>query len=149
MYLKENSFMISWFHTYIYIIGHYNPSAWSLSILTRFMSNTNDSFLKSFSWQFYFISWVFAKGLLSVSHRRNICSYFCFDVWPRIWTRANKPGLIRPHTAYYTKTTSFLIYIHSNIIGHYNPSVKIIGLVSDTTYAVCVNFYTCSAGLTV
>ena len=26
------------------------------------------------------------------------------------------------------------------IIAHYNPSVRIIGLVSHTTYAVCVNF---------
>ena len=26
------------------------------------------------------------------------------------------------------------------IIGHYNPSVRIIDLVSHTTYIVCVNF---------
>ena len=31
-------------------------------------------------------------------------------------------------------------YIHTNIIGHYNPSVKIIDLVSTTTYVVCVYF---------
>ena len=30
-------------------------------------------------------------------------------------------------------------YIHTYIIGHYNPSVRIIDLVSDTTYVVCVN----------
>ena len=31
------------------------------------------------------------------------------------------------------------IYIH-NIIGHYIPSVRIIDLVSHTTYVVCINF---------
>ena len=31
-------------------------------------------------------------------------------------------------------------YIHTYIIGHYNPSVQIIDLVSHTTYIVCVNF---------
>ena len=31
-------------------------------------------------------------------------------------------------------------FIHLYIIGHYNPSVRIIDLVSHTTYVVCVNF---------
>ena len=31
-------------------------------------------------------------------------------------------------------------YIHTYIIGHYNPSVGIIDLVSHTTYVVCINF---------
>ena len=31
-------------------------------------------------------------------------------------------------------------YIHTYIIGHYNPPVTIIDLVSHTTYVVCVNF---------
>ena len=31
-------------------------------------------------------------------------------------------------------------YIHTYIIGHYNPSVRIIDLVSHTTSVVCVNF---------
>ena len=31
-------------------------------------------------------------------------------------------------------------YIHTHIIGHYNPSVRIINLVSHTTYVVFVNF---------
>ena len=34
----------------------------------------------------------------------------------------------------------FCTYIHTYIIGHYNPSVRIIELVSHTTYVVCVNF---------
>ena len=34
--------------------------------------------------------------------------------------------------------TSWHTYIY--IIGHYNPSVRIIDLVSHTTYVVCVNF---------
>ena len=33
-----------------------------------------------------------------------------------------------------------LTYIHTYIIDHYNPSVRIIDLVSHTTYVVCVNF---------
>ena len=31
-------------------------------------------------------------------------------------------------------------YIYIYIIGHYNPSVRIIDLVSHTTFVVCVNF---------
>ena len=31
-------------------------------------------------------------------------------------------------------------YEYTYIIGHYNPSVRIIDLVSHTTYVVCVNF---------
>ena len=31
-------------------------------------------------------------------------------------------------------------YIHTYIIGHYNPSARIIDLVSHTTYVVCVHF---------
>ena len=38
-----------------------------------------------------------------------------------------------------TKLKPLHIYIH-NIIGHYNPSVRIIDLVSHTTYVVYVNF---------
>ena len=30
--------------------------------------------------------------------------------------------------------------VHTYIIGHYNPSVRIIDLISHTTYIVCVNF---------
>ena len=36
----------------------------------------------------------------------------------------------------------FKIGLHTYIIGHYNPSVRIIDLDSHTTYVVCVNFYT-------
>ena len=36
--------------------------------------------------------------------------------------------------------------IHTYIIGHYNPSVRIIDLVSHTTYVVCVNFLYISGG---
>ena len=34
----------------------------------------------------------------------------------------------------------FIFKLHTYIIGHYNPSVRIIELVSHTTYVVCVNF---------
>ena len=34
-----------------------------------------------------------------------------------------------------------IAYIHNTyIIGHYNPSVRIIDLLSHNTYVVCVNF---------
>ena len=35
------------------------------------------------------------------------------------------------------------------VIGHYNPSVRIIDPDPHTTYVVCVNFYTWVAGPTV
>ena len=35
-----------------------------------------------------------------------------------------------------------LLHTHTYIIGHYSPSVRIIDLVSHTTYIVCVNCYT-------
>ena len=38
------------------------------------------------------------------------------------------------------KYEKFEVLIHNYIIGHYNPSVRIIDLVSQTTYVVCVNF---------
>ena len=38
------------------------------------------------------------------------------------------------------------VVIHTYIIGHYNPSVRIIDLVSHTTYVVCVNFLYISGG---
>ena len=34
----------------------------------------------------------------------------------------------------------FVAYDHTYIIGHYNLSVGIIDLVSQTTYVVCANF---------
>ena len=34
----------------------------------------------------------------------------------------------------------YITYIHTYIIGHYNPSIRIIDLVSHSTYVVCVNF---------
>ena len=37
-------------------------------------------------------------------------------------------------------TTGCVKYIHTYITGHYNLSVRIIDLVSHTTYVVCVNF---------
>ena len=37
-------------------------------------------------------------------------------------------------------TICIFINIHTYIIGHYNPSVRIIDLVSHITYVVCVNF---------
>ena len=42
----------------------------------------------------------------------------------------------------YMALSQFLpqIDIHTYIIGHYNPSVRIIDLVTHTTYVVCVNF---------
>ena len=35
---------------------------------------------------------------------------------------------------------NFAFYSITHIIGHYNPSVRIIDLVSYTTYIVCFNF---------
>ena len=38
------------------------------------------------------------------------------------------------------KNSDLATNLHTYIIGHYNPSVRIIDLVSHTTYVVCVNF---------
>ena len=38
------------------------------------------------------------------------------------------------------RTTVCFLFWNTYIIGHYNPSVWIIDLVSHTTYVVCVNF---------
>ena len=37
-------------------------------------------------------------------------------------------------------TSRTIVRLFEYIIGHYNPSVRIIDLVSHTTYVVCVNF---------
>ena len=34
----------------------------------------------------------------------------------------------------------FILQLRTYVIGHFNPSVRIIDLVSHTTYVVCVNF---------
>ena len=41
---------------------------------------------------------------------------------------------------YYIYLDIFILYIHTYITGHYNPSVCIIDLVSHTTYDLCVIF---------
>ena len=47
---------------------------------------------------------------------------------------------------YNIKTNTIEVFVVTNIlyttyiIGHYNPSVRMIDLVSHTTYVVCVNF---------
>ena len=43
------------------------------------------------------------------------------------------------HLNVYTNVYIFIV-VHTYIIGHYNPSVWIIDLVSHTTYVVCVYF---------
>ena len=58
----------------------------------------------------------------------------------------SKMKIFKLRIIYYMENTTRLldslknIYIHTYIIGHYNPSVRIIDLVPHTTYVVCVNF---------
>ena len=40
---------------------------------------------------------------------------------------------------YYTRKLFLALRLHTYIIGHYKPSVRVIDLVSYTTYVVCVN----------
>ena len=40
----------------------------------------------------------------------------------------------------YTIVLKTIHFIHTYIIGHYNPSVRIIDIVSHSTYVVCVHF---------
>ena len=46
----------------------------------------------------------------------------------------------RTELMYRIKTHNMSVARHTYIIGHYNPSVRIIDLVSHTTYVVYVNF---------
>ena len=46
-----------------------------------------------------------------------------------------------PHVYLANTTSAITVYMHTYIIGHYNPSAGIIDLVSVTTYVVCVNFH--------
>ena len=52
------------------------------------------------------------------------------------WKRTSNP---RSHKYFFHKINCCYIHTHT-IIGHYNRSVRIIDLVSHTTYVVCVNF---------
>ena len=48
-------------------------------------------------------------------------------------------SMVSQFIQFYHEMDSILI-IHTYIIGYYSPSVRIIDLVSHTTYVVCVNF---------
>ena len=49
---------------------------------------------------------------------------------------------INAHNKSDVRSSAVIIFegLHTYIIGHYNPSVRIINLVSHTIYVVCVNF---------
>ena len=69
-------------------------------------------------------------------------------VWPLCrlaWTQNRRTVLWILHTKLkfqHSLTSSY-------VIGRYNPSVRIIDLVSRTTYIVCVSIYTCVAESTI
>ena len=70
------------------------------------------------------LTWIGSGGVMFVSLPKR---------WPRI--NAWKP--VRNFNEFYDNEP----YIHNiYIIGHYNPSIKFIDLVSHTTNVVCVNF---------
>ena len=102
-------------------------------------STSNDKFLRNFSWQFYLLSEVLEEICWN-GVSEEILFIFCFDIWPGVRTPAWR--LISQHTTYYTMATSSLFNTcwHTYIIGHYDPSIRIIDLVSHITYVVCVNF---------
>ena len=54
--------------------------------------------------------------------------------------RRSMDSLHHDTTLIFTLLQGTVAYIHTYIIGHYNPSVRIIDLVSYTTYVVCYNF---------
>ena len=64
-----------------------------------------------------------------------------YYIWALIYSFLNII-LINGFTLGFRKGRLVLLYIHTYIyiIGHYNPSVRIIGLVSHITYVVYVNF---------
>ena len=83
---------------------------------------------------------VFARQLLRGSCRRNTFSYF-------VLSKISEQGVRTPISRLIYQYIRIAIfgrkyYIHTYIIRHYNSSVRIIDLISHTTYVVCANFYT-------
>ena len=84
--------------------------------------------LRNFCMAGLFTLRVFAINLLRWSRRRNIFHISFFYDWPGMRTQAfasNKP------THYILDQGDLITLIHTYIIGHYNPSVRIIDLVSQ------------------
>ena len=63
-------------------------------------------------------------GIITILQSNHVVCVNFIHVWQKLQFREFLPE----------------IYIHTYIIGHYNPSVSIIDLASHTTYVVCVNF---------
>ena len=57
-----------------------------------------------------------------------------------IWLLAESKFVLNVSRIHLRKLIKVIARLHAHIIGHYNPSLRIIDLVSYTTYAVCVNF---------
>ena len=67
---------------------------------------------------------------------------YCIPIWQRIgrYSTIFQRKFKRDITWYDDHAIKSLVYIHTYIIGHYSPSVRIMDLVSHTTYVVCFNF---------
>ena len=105
-------------------------------------------FLRNFSWQFLFTLRVIARNPLGGNRRRNTfrISFWCLPWGSNLGFSSNKPThYLLDHgdyinCLYFPKFIICYQTVLTYINGHYNPSVRIIDLVSHTTYVVCVNF---------
>ena len=113
----------------------------------------NDRFVRTFFLDnFILLSRVFARRLLRGGRQSKI--FHLFWVWG--WTMSyisevsndyykRWVALNHTHNLWYSDAFTLILIswnpsTYTYIIGHYNPSVRIIDLVSHTTYVVCVNF---------
>ena len=92
-----------------------------------------------------FILTIFAKSLLKGNCQRIIFSYFIFLEMSYLQCEpsltSNRPTHYILHYDDFTISYSQLLLIAiTYIIRHYNPSVRIIDVVSHFTHVVCVNF---------
>ena len=85
--------------------------------------------------EFHLKRWFFFAKI-SMFCKSICCNIFqrCLSVYSTIFVRRKNK------TNYLPNQTWFKCYIYTYIIGRYNSSVRIIDLVSHTTYVVCVNF---------
>ena len=105
-----------------------------------------------------FPSWVFSQLELSLPYFSNLFKLFSFSISSQYYWNLEFPLDTWELRSYGSLAVVYKIWrwvldwygmsivvaslhsVHTYIIGHYNPSVTIIDLVSHTTYVVCVNF---------
>ena len=89
---------------------------------------------------FFSISFVMREVVTQRWLLLNNAYYYCTHTCIRIHIFRCVVIFKYEKTAKLIEENVYFCFIHTYIIGHYNPSVRIIDLVSHTTYVVCINF---------